>query len=60
MLQQTSQGSGSSPLPALNEEQCELLTEILSILYKTVNRLGQDRAEMVYEIVLAEDVLNDL
>ena len=23
----------------LNEEQCELLTEILSILYKTVNRL---------------------
>lgn len=29
-------------------------------MYKTVNRLGQDRAEMVYEIVLAEDVLNDL
>ena len=59
LLQQTAT-QGSGPLPSLNEEQCELLTEILSILYKTVNRLGQDRAEMVYEIVLAEDVLNDL
>ena len=46
----------------LNEESCELLTEILSILYKTVNRLGgsPDRIALVYEMVLNEDVLNDL
>ena len=47
-------------MPTLSEEECELLTELLSILYKTVNRMGQERAEMVYEIVLAEDVMNDL
>ena len=44
----------------LNEEQCELLTEILSILYKTVNRLDQDRSDLVYQVILTEDVLNDL
>ncbi len=37
-----------------------MLTEIISILYKTVNRLSQDKVSMVYEIVLAEDVLNDM
>ena len=47
-------------MPTLSEEQCELLTELLTILYKTVNRMGQDSADMVYEIVLAEDVMNDL
>ena len=44
----------------LNEEQCELLTEILSILYKTVNRLDQDKRDLVYDVVLRDDVLNDL
>ena len=36
------------------------MTEILSILYKTVNRLDQDKADLVYDVVLKDDVLNDL
>ena len=46
----------------LDEESCELLTEILSIIYKTVNRLDRspDKISLVYEIVLVEDVLNDM
>ena len=45
----------------LGEEQCEVLTELLSILYKTVNRINKAKGiQMVYEIVLEEEVLNDL
>ena len=47
-------------MPILSEEQCDLLTEIISILYKTVNRMREEKVDSVYEIVLTEDVLNDL
>ena len=64
ILQQTSaennQNTGNQ-INELNEESCELLTEILSILYKTVNRLSSpDRTSLVYDNIITENVLNDL
>ena len=42
------------------EDVCELLTEILSILYKVVNRLTAEHAQLIREVVAKEVFLNEL
>ena len=43
---------------AYQDDVCELLTEIISILYKTVNRMP--RSIDPVKVVLSEDVCQDL
>jgi len=43
-----------------SDESCELLTEILSIMYKTVNKIPANQSEMVTEDIITESVLSDM
>lgn len=53
--------SGIDSNTPFNDEVCELLTEIISILYKTVNRMGKNSDNYVItKNVFSEDVLTDL
>jgi len=53
--------SGEGADDPFNDEVCELLTEIISILYKTVNRMGKNADTYVTaRVVFSEDVLTDL
>lgn len=42
------------------DESCELLTEILSIVYKTVNKIPKNQSELVTEDVITESTLSDM
>lgn len=46
--------------PGFSEDVCELLTEILSILYKVINRLSVEHAQLIHDVVVKESVLNEL
>jgi len=43
-----------------SDESCELLTEILSIMYKTVNKIPANQSDLVTEDVITESVLSDM
>jgi hypothetical protein len=53
---QTTEKSSSG----LEEEACELLTEVLSILYKIVNKLPAEHGQLINEVLVNEVVLNEL
>lgn len=44
----------------LGEDVCELLTEILSILYKIVSKLSAEHGQLIRDVVVTEVVLNEL
>lgn len=53
----TSQCQTSQDYP---DEACDLLIEILSILYKTVSRVSRDHESLITKYVITEEILSDM